>query len=287
MLFDTHCHLNFHTFDNQVDKIIEKAKKAGVTQIIIPGTDIETSKKAIKIAEKFNNIYAAVGIHPHHIYQYQISKTPLSKKKIKNDLKEIEKLLSHSKVVAIGEIGLDRYIYQKTKYKNYQVDDEFINLQKLFFLEQLKLAIKYKKALIVHNRLATEDLLNILSNIKYLISNIKIVFHCCEADDELLDFAKKHKIFIGVDGDIFYSKEKQNFVKKLPLNILVLETDSPFLSPFKKFPNQPKNLVSIAKSIAKLKSLPLKKLIKQTTSNANYLFAVQRTTSEVVHGLLG
>lgn len=240
MFFDTHCHLNFKAFEGKVEAVINSAKKVGVGYFVVPGTDIKTSQKAIEIAEKFDGVYAAVGINPHHLFQKsspeilpQLNspasgglKHPLSENfgsLFPSFLKEVAIFLTNTKVVAVGEVGLDRYYYKKTKYSNYQITKNFIRLQKLFFLEQLKLARKYQKAVIVHNRLAGNDLLNILSNIQYLISNIKIVFHCCEPDDELLIFAKKHKIFIGVDGDVTYDRKKQEFIKKVPLDLLVLE----------------------------------------------------------------
>lgn len=267
-MFDTHCHLNFQIFEGQVDKMIEEAKKAGVLYFLVPGTNLETSEKAIKIANQFAKVYAAVGIHPHHVFEIQNLKlkSQIDNLKLKI-IKKIEKLLGQPKVMAVGEIGLDRYIYKKTKYENYQVDEEFIKLQKWFFLEQLKLAKKYKKAVIVHNRQAKKELFEILSKLK----SKKMVFHCCEPDRELLDFAQKYKIFIGVDGDVLYSQKKQEFIKKVPLALLVLETDSPFLSPKKTFPNKPKNLPLIAKCVAKLKNISFEKLIKTTTNNAKKL----------------
>lgn len=276
-MFDTHCHLNFKAFDGRVDQVINNAKKVGVTHILVPGTDIETSKKAVAIAEKFENVYAAVGIHPHHVFELNVKRGTWN---LQNEIKEIEKLLINKKVVAVGEVGLDRHIYQKTVYQEYQVDQEFIELQKEFFQKQIDLAIKYKKTLILHNREAKKDFLPILSTNYSLLATIPIVFHCCEPDDELLEFAKKHKIYIGVDGDITYRKDKQEFVKKVPLGMLVLETDSPFLhpEPFRsepratRGPNEPKNLQIIAEFIAKLKSTTINQLIVATTKNAKKLF---------------
>ncbi|GIW64503.1 MAG: hydrolase TatD [Patescibacteria group bacterium] len=278
-MFDTHCHLNFKAFDKNLDEVIKKAQKAGVETIVIPGTDVVTSKKAVEIAEKYGGVYAAVGIHPHHVFEIFKSSMPFSRQQNKgkswlekaSSLNQIEELLKNPKVLAVGEIGLDRHIYKKTKYADYQVDEDFINLQRKLFLEQLKLAKKYQKTLIIHNRQAKKDLLELL-NTYYFLLNTKIVFHCCEPDDELLYFAIKNNIFIGVDGDVVYSPEKQKFIKKVPLDLLVLETDSPFLSPFRKFPNTPENLKYIAEFVTKLKDISIEDLIKTTTKNANKLF---------------
>ena len=270
-MFDTHSHLNFSVFVNNVGEVIRRAKKAGVANILVPGTDIETSKKAVEIAQKYSGVYAAVGIHPHHVYK-------IKNKKLK--IKNIEGLLKNSKVVAIGEVGLDRHYYQKTKYGNYQIDEEFINLQKMLLVEQIKLAIKHDKSLIIHNWEAKKDLLEIISEpviAKALVG--KTVFHCCEPDEELLEFAKEHKIYIGVDGDVTYSKEKQEFVKKIPLELMVLETDSPYLMPepirqTKRFPNEPANIPIIADLIAKITSNSMIRIIEATTNNAKKLFSI-------------
>lgn len=271
-MFDTHCHLNFKAFDEKVDEVINEAKKVGVNQIVIPGTDVLTSKKAVEIAEKFEDVYVAVGIHPHHVFEIYQGKT--EKFSLASDLKNIEDLLKNIKVVAIGEIGIDRHIYQKTKYPDYKIAEEFVDLQKEFFLEQIKLAHKYKKSLIIHNREAKKDVIEVLTNHQSLVTNHSSVFHCCEPDSELLEFAKNHKMFIGVDGDITYHKEKQEFIKTVPLEMLVLETDSPYLSPFRKFPNEPKNIPVIAEFVAKLKGIEVDEVMKQTTENAQTLFKV-------------
>jgi len=205
-----------------------------------------------------------------------VAGTPSSR--ITRQLLEIEKLLTLPKVVAVGEVGLDRHIYQKTKYRNYQIDEKFIGLQKQLFIEQIKLAIKYEKSLIIHSREAAGEMLAILgeSSLTTPLTG-HIVFHCCEANDRLVEFALNHHIYIGVDGDVTYSKSKQEFVKKVPLELLVLETDSPFLLPEplrsqKIYPNEPKNLLLIAEKIAELKKTSIKHLIEATTENAKKLF---------------
>jgi len=279
-MFDTHCHLNFSVFEGKVKRIINEAKKVGVDYFVVPGTDVETSKKAVEIAEKFDGVYAAVGIHPHHIYQYQISKI-----KYQKYISNIKDLLKSKKVVAVGEIGLDKHYYKKTKYQNYQIDEEFFNLQKLFFIEQLKLAKKFKKSVILHNRQAKEDFVKILNDYWDNYFAGRMVFHCCEPDVgtihelSLLDFAKEKNVFIGVDGDVTYNKKKQEFIKQVPLDLLVLETDSPFLTPKLSMrrsshnKNEPKNLPLIAKFISTLLiNCSMNRFIEITTENAKRLF---------------
>jgi len=288
-MFDTHCHLNFEAFDTTVDDVIERAKKVGVDHILIPGTDVPTSKKAVQIAEKHEGAYAAVGIHPHHIYQFLIEMRPSEtnffhktnkseKNSFSSDLKKIESLLGNPKVVSIGEVGIDRHIYQKTKYPDYKIGEEFVKLQKEILEEQIGMVVKYEKSLILHNREAKADMFEVLNKTWNKKLEGRSVFHCCEPDHELLEFAKDHKMFIGVDGDITYYKAKQEFIKAVPLDMLVLETDSPFLNPEPNrskeggTKNEPGNIPLIAKFIANLKNISVEKLSEQTTENAKKLF---------------
>lgn len=277
-MFDTHCHLNFKTFDNNIDHIVADALRDNVNNIVVPGTDIPTSQRAVEIANKYKGVYAAVGIHPHHVFKLLTTSTvtvhsqDFSHIDIRQEISDIEKLLKDPKVVAIGEVGVDRHIYQKTKYEEYKVEQEFIELQKIFLTEQIKLAHKYKKSLILHNREAKRDMLGILTDLSAYITPYTAVFHCCEPDTELLQFAIKYKMFIGVDGDITYRNDKQEFVKKIPKDMLVLETDSPFLSPDKKFPNGPKNIKIINEFIAGIIGETPEKLSEITTRNGKKLF---------------
>ena len=192
-MFDTHCHLNFAAFNYNLDEVIQNAKAAGVTRILIPGTDYETSKKATEIAEKNEGVYSAVGIHPHHVMEFNVKRETYN---VKEEIKKVETLLQSKKAVAIGEVGIDRHYYRKTKYLDYQVNEEFIELQKTFFIEQIKLAGIYKKTLIIHNREAKKDLLELLTVSYQLLTTIPVVFHCCEPDQDLLDFAIQNNIFL-------------------------------------------------------------------------------------------
>jgi len=299
-MFDTHCHLNFKAFNppssrhmsglrrdfasssersrslkKTLPDVIARARKAGVIEIVVPGTDVKTSKRGVEVAEKIDGVYAAVGIHPHHAHKL-ITNDEL---RITNELEEIEQLLSHPKVVAVGEVGLDNHTYDNTVYKDYQVDSRFLELQKELFQKQIELAIRYKKSLILHNREAKDDFLQILWEKWVTRLEDKTVFHCCEPDETLLAFAKENKIFIGVDGDVTYSKEKQEFIKKVPVEMLVLETDSPFLLPEplrsqKKYPNEPANISIIYKFISQLCAVNIEDLQKTTTDNAHRLFSL-------------
>ncbi len=287
IMIDTHCHLNFKSFKKILPEVITRAKDAGIKKIIIPGTDVKTSKRAVEIASQNDLIFAAVGIHPHHAYKIvkrEELKENKDEKTVENELQEIEKLLMQEKVVAVGEIGMDRHMYEETVYENYVVDEEFIEIQRQLLKKQIELAKKYRKSLIFHNREAKEDMLNILEGHWDSLFEYKTVFHCCEPDDELLRFAQAHNIYIGVDGDITYFPEKQAFIKKVPLNMLVLETDSPFLLPEplrtqKKYPNEPQNIAAFIQIIADLKAINVETLQDITTANAEKLFGLPKSAT--------
>jgi TatD DNase family protein len=286
-MFDTHCHLNFSKLSKNTGLIIENAKKAGVTHIVVPGTDIVSSVKAIEIAQKHDNVYCAVGIHPHHVFSYfqELSLTPMTeeikkdlKMKVVNDIAAIAKLAEKfSPVIAIGEIGIDKHQYLETKYENYEVTKDLTDLQRYIFTLQIDLAINLKKSLIIHNREAAPELLQIMRE-KYTTDlRGRTVFHCCEPNLEILEFAVANDIYIGVDGDVTYSRQKQEFVKKVPLDHLVIETDAPFLLPEpllseKKYPNEPKNIVFIKDAVAKIKGVSPEETEKILFANSKKLF---------------
>ena len=244
-MFDTHCHLNFKTFQKNLPDVIKRAKNSGVDFILVPGTDIGSSHKAIEIAANYKHIYAAVGIHPHHVYKYLAQEKnggPPTRKLIQKDLQNLTNLVSHPKCLAIGEVGLDSFQYQNTKYTHYAISEEFLQLQKKLLPPLIKLALEFDKSLIIHNRQAEKDIVAILANCWDEKLAGRVVFHCCEPKKTLLDFAIAHKIYIGIDGDITYIKEKRKFVLEIPISQLVVETDSPYLLPEplrkqKLFPN--------------------------------------------------
>ena len=300
-MFDTHTHLQFKAFENNVDEVIKSAKDAGIKKIVVVGTNLETSGKAIKLSEKHEDIYTSVGIHPHHVFPYTASLRLPEEGRVGDEvdaaISSLKKLISNPKVIAIGETGLDRHIYENTKYKNYQITNKFLNLQKIFFEKQIQLAIEHKKTLIIHNREASDELLEILKENWHPFLEERSVFHCCEPNQKLLDFALKHKVFIGIDGDITYDKQKQEFLKKIPLERIVLETDSPYFlpEPFRHsegspvdfrvdgnpksinsqaslINNEPKNITIVAEYAAQILNLKLKTYNKAVLKNSLTLF---------------
>lgn len=271
---DTHCHLNFKRFKKDINEVILRSKTAGITDFIVPGTDIPLSQKAVEIATQDDHIYAAIGVHPHHTFNTQTAISTLD-----TDIEELRKLIAHPKVVAIGEIGLDRHEYEDTKYPEYQISDAFMKAQIEYFMAQMTLAKNHKKALIIHNRETKRELLDILGHEWDDSMRRRTVFHCCEPDSELLTFARAHGIYIGVDGDVTYGGEKAAFAKEVPLELLVLETDSPFLLPEplktkKLYPNTPANIPIIAHYIADLRGITVEEVAEVTTRNAKRLFGI-------------
>jgi TatD DNase family protein len=174
---------------------------------------------------------------------------------------------------------MDRHVYEETVYADYTVDEQFVSLQIELLRRQIQLAVNNELSLILHNREAKREILDILTSELTPVLKRHSVFHCCEPDEELLSFAKEHDMFIGTDGDLTFIPEKQEFIKKVPLEMLVLETDSPFLlpEPFraeKKYPNVPANIRIVAEMVAKLKEISAHDVIHQTTQNACELFSI-------------
>lgn len=275
-MFDTHCHLNFKRFGSKAGEAIDRALQSDVDTIVVPGTDTASSEKAVAMAHAFPAVYAAVGIHPHHLFELYVSQKTAE---LPSQIAKIDSLLSDPRALAVGEVGIDRHDYRATKYEGYAVSHEFVLLQKQALLTQLQLAARKGKSLILHNREAKQDLLEVLGFAWSAALAGRTVFHCCEPDPDLLAFAGRNEIFIGVDGDLTYDKTKQEFVREVPLELLVLETDAPYLLPEplrseRKFPNEPAYLIYTAELVAKLKGLPLEQVKKQTTANARYLFGL-------------
>ena len=272
MLIDTHCHLNFKVFRGREEVMINRAQAVGVKLFIVPGADPKTSQQAVMLAQKYPSVYAAVGVHPHHAVQHPGGVSEL--------LDNLKTLILKPKVVAVGEIGIDLYQYEQTKYLDYKITPEFVKAQEQLFVTQIKLALEFNKTLILHNRQAVEVLLPLLENNWDQKLKNRTVFHCCEADERLLDFAIKHHIYIGVDGDLSWSKKKQRFIKQVPLEKLVLETDSPYLTPLSARKegepnlNEPKNVILICDLLAAFKEINSNNVATQTTNNAVSLFGL-------------
>ncbi len=262
---DVHCHLNFKAFEKDYDEIIKNAFEAGVGKIINVGTKIDSSQRAVELAEKYDNLFAIVGVHPHHADKIELGS---------NWINELERIAKQPKVVAIGEIGMDNYRYQS----NGTVD---LATQKEVFIKQIELANKLKLPLQIHNRQAGKEILALLNEYKSLLQANPGMFHCFSGNIEFLRHVLELGFYVGFDGNITYEGLAKgedtllsDLVKEAPIERIVIETDSPYLTPepHRGSRNEPKYVILIARFIAKLKNLPLDQVVNQTTSNANTLF---------------
>jgi len=263
-MIDVHCHLNFHAFEKDCDEVIKRAFEAGVTKIINVGTKIDSSQKAVELAKERENLYAIVGIHPHHADKLE--------KGWENQLERFAK--DAKKVVAIGECGLDYY-----RYKSNDIVDP--KLQKEVFIKQIELAYKLKLPLQIHNRQAGKDIIDILISHKSYLINPPGMFHCMSGDIAFLKKVLDLGFYVGFDGNVTYkgiAKGENIDLKKLvrfaPLDRIAVETDSPFLAPEPRRGerNVPEYVIIVGKYIADLKGIPFDKVDEETTKNANQIF---------------
>ncbi|MEI8338490.1 MAG: TatD family hydrolase [bacterium] len=266
-LVDTHCHIqSIDNADDSISKIwnkdpeissesvIKDAVSAKVTKMICVGTDVDDSQVAVSFVADKEGCYASVGIHPHEAKRY-----------IENiDAKEkFEKLLSHEKVVAIGECGLD-YFYEHSDKKS----------QETLLRFQLDMAVKYSLPVIFHVREAYDDFWPIIAD----YPEIKGVVHSFTDNVQNVNKAVEHGFFIGVNGISTFTKEADQIdaYKAIPLSNLLLETDSPFLTPkpFRGTINQPKMVSVVADFLSDLRNEDRAELAKQTTKNAHTIFNI-------------
>ncbi|MDP1538587.1 MAG: TatD family hydrolase [bacterium] len=289
MLIDTHAHLNFNAYQEDADEVIKRSLDSNVWMINV-GSQYETSKKAVKIAEQYEKgVYASVGLHPIHLETGLV--------KIKNDNEETliktreesfnyqkyKELARSKKVVAIGEIGLDYYWQPKTTKKK----EIFKQKQKDLLLKQLELAQELNLPVIFHCRTAHQDLIEILkSEIRNMDFEIKGVMHGFVGTVEQLEKYLELGFYIGFNGIIFKNIEGINFeenIKQTPLNKILIETDCPYLTPplpaevlTKAGPmtgrNEPLYVKYVVERIAKIKNLNYQEISEITTANAKKLF---------------
>ena len=249
MYIDTHAHLYYDNLKNQLAKVVERAEAAGVTQIICVGTDLPSSETSISIAEKYDAVFATVGVHPH-----DAKDTP------DDYLRQLRDLASHSKVVAMGEMGLD-----------YFRDFSPRNVQKEVFQSQLALARELDLPAVIHNRDADEDILKILEEVRYE----KSVLHCFSSNTEMAGRAISLGCLLSFTGNVTFGKNHtESVLLTTPLNRIMLETDCPFMTPVPNRGklNEPANILHIAQWIAKIKRIDVSEVAESTTSTAQFFF---------------
>jgi len=252
MLIDTHSHLQFSPLIDDIDMILKRAKEEKVGKIIVVGIDKESSRQAIDLAEKYQNIFAAVGLHPQD-----------SKKINDKDWDEISEMAKHQKVVAIGETGLDYFKMYSQKEIQIEVLKKHINLAKQTGLP-----------LILHNRDADEDVFSVLQ----AEGAKQVVFHCYSST---MEFAKRlwgAGYMTSFTGVVTYKKndELREVVKQCPLDKIMVETDCPYLAPqkYRGKTNEPSYVLETALEISRQKEMSLLEIAKIMTKNSERFFSI-------------
>ena len=251
MYIDTHCHLSIEDYDD-IDKVIEENKDALVEKIVVSGCSRESIEEVMDLKDKYDMVYVTIGYHP----EYADTVT-------ESDLDYLKSLLGEKKVVGIGEIGLDYHYTKENKDK-----------QIWLFEEQLKIADAFNLPVVIHSRDATMDTINTLKKYK-----VKGIIHCFSGSLETANIYISMGFLLGIGGVVTFKNSKlKDVVKEVPLESIVLETDSPYLAPvpFRGKINSSKYLEFIANFIADIKNISLEELAEITSRNASSLFDFNR-----------
>ncbi|MFC0525664.1 TatD family hydrolase [Pontibacillus salicampi] len=256
MLFDTHVHLNARQFDDDREETIKRARDAGVEYMVVVGFDRETIPLAIEIAETHEHIYAAVGWHP-------VDAVDMESK----DLEWLEELSAHPKVVALGEMGLDYYW-----------DKSPAEVQKDVFRKQIQLAKKVNMPIIIHNREATKDIVDILKEER--AEEVGGIMHCY---NDVVEYAKEcveMNFYISLGGPVTFknARDPKEVAEAIDLEHMLIETDCPFLAPHpnRGTRNEPAYVKLVAEKVAEIKGLSLEEVGQKTTENAFKLFRLNQ-----------
>ncbi|HET7658598.1 MAG TPA: TatD family hydrolase [Bacillales bacterium] len=256
MLFDTHTHINAETFNEDRDEVIQCAIDAGVSKMVVVGFDREMIDSAIALSERHDFIYAAVGWHPVDAVDAT-----------EEDFQRIEQLAEHPKVVAIGEMGLD-----------YHWDKSPKDIQAKVFRRQIAIAKRVKLPIIIHNREATGDIIEILKEEK--ASEVGGIMHCFSSGLEEAKQCLELNFHISFGGPVTFKNGRlaKEVAKEVPLDRLLIETDCPYLSPhpYRGKRNEPARVKLVAETIAELKVMELNRLAQITYDNACRLFDINR-----------
>ena len=250
--FDSHAHYNDEKFEENRKELINNIYNEDITRIVCAGYNVNTSEFALKLAKDFHFMYATCGISPNDIEDY-----------VENNLEKIEEIAKDEKVVAIGEIGLDYYWNKDNK-----------EIQKELFIKQIELANRLDKPIVIHTRDAAVDTIDILK--RYPV-NKKGIFHCCPLNQELIKEGLKLGYYISFSGNITFKNAKaEPCVSLVPLDRLLIETDSPYLSPepFRGKRNDSRKVKLVAQKVADIKGLELEEVAKTTYDNAKRIFNI-------------
>ena len=252
MLIDSHAHLDDERFDRDRDMLIKSLKDNGIDLVINIGADVVSSIKSVSLSEKYDNIYAAVGVHPHS-----------AKDMDESTIDVLKSLTNRKKVVAIGEIGLDYY------YDNSPRD-----IQRKRFIEQIQLAKDVNLPVIIHSREAAQETFDILQ--KAQDGSLEGVLHCYSGSVEMALEYIKLGFYISIAGPVSFKNAKipKEVAKKIPIDRLLIETDSPYLTPepYRGKRNEPTYVRYVAGTIAELRGISFEELASKTSQNTRKLF---------------
>lgn len=258
--FDTHSHYNDEKFDEDREQIIKDTYESGVTKFVCAGYNIESSKKAIELSKKYEFIYSICGISPNDI--------PQSEQELWKDISKISKIVQENmtnKLVAIGEIGLDYYWNTENK-----------GLQKEAFAKQIDLANELDLPIVIHSRDASVDTIDILKEHQVRKAGI---FHCCQFNQEMIRQALALGYYISFAGPVTFknSKNAPDIVNMVPLDRILIETDSPYLAPEpnRGKRNDSRNVMFVAQKIADLRGMSIEEISRITYENAMRIFDIQ------------
>lgn len=254
MLFDTHAHWDDERFNDDRQEAIKRARESGVQYIVNAASDLDSSRTGIALAEEYDFIYAAVGVHPHNV-------EPMDESYIET----LRQLAKSKKVVAIGEIGLDYYY-----------DTAPRDLQKYWFARQIGAAREVGLPIIIHDRDAHEDTLNIVKSEK--AREVGGVFHCYAGSVEMAQEVLAQNFYIAIGGVVTFKNARKavEVVRNVPLDKLLIETDCPYLTPepYRGRRNDSSYIRLVAEKIAEIKGLTLEEVARKTLENGKKLFGI-------------
>lgn len=254
MLIDTHCHLDFDWFDEDRDAVVERALAAGVTQIVVPGLDLENCRAILALTEKYDGVFAAVGVHPNSSAEWQDGWIGV-----------LRDLAQQPKVVAIGEIGLDYYWDKSPKAVQHRA-----------LALQLELAAELNLPVIIHNRDASADVIRLLSESPLVGRDNPGVLHSFAADWATAVSALNLGYYLGFTGPVTFKKadDLREIAQKVPDDRILVETDAPFLTPhpYRGKRNEPAYVAYVAEKLAEVRGVSTAVFASQTTDNARRLF---------------
>jgi TatD DNase family protein len=254
MLADSHAHLEMNDFDRDRDEVIRRAENAGVDLIITVGTTLDDCRKAVSIANKYKNVYAAIGIHPHEVKDID-----------ETTYETLKKLAKMDKVVAFGEIGLDFF-------RNLSPRDVQIRR----FGEQLELASEIGLPIIIHDRDAHQETLEMLGGWK---GKHRGVVHCFSGNYKMAEKCLEMGFFISIPGAITFGKSEklQDVIRHIPVTDILVETDAPYLTPHphRGKRNEPAYVIHTARKVAEIKGLSLEELANVTYQNTRNVFGIK------------